>query len=572
MNKDPIVRNHLVLLPGIILVILQWILRYLLPAIAPKAAAIGYLGGIACGLAIAVWWLFFSRAARIERWGAIILIIVVMTGTSLLLDKTISTANMGLMFLIFSIPGISLALVVWAVVTRNLSTAVRRTAMVIIIIISSGIWTLLRTNGMSGDGRQYLDWRWAETKEEILLAQDSNGAVLLLSDIAAADTISEWPGFRGINRNGTIKGIKINTDWAASPPEEIWRKPVGPGCSSFSVKGDRLYTQEQLGENETVSCYSLTTGKTIWKHGDKARFEESHAGPGPRSTPALAGNHVYSMGATGILNVLDAGTGSVIWSRDASADAGIKVPSWGFASSPLVTGNKVIVALAGKMVAYDIITGDPVWFGTDGGSGYSSPQLFNLNGEEQVVFMSKQGSLSIEPGSGKKLWEYKWEIQDRILQPSHIEGNDLLLSGENKSIRRVSVKKEAEGFKIEELWESSDYKVNFNDFIIHKGYAYAFDGPYLTCLDLKDGKRMWRGDRYRGFMILLADQDLLLVLTEKGEVTLVSAVPEKFAELARIQALNAKTWSHPVLAGNILIVRNHEEMAAYRLDIEQNTD
>jgi outer membrane protein assembly factor BamB len=267
--------------------------------------------------------------------------------------------------------------------------------------------------------------------------------------------------------------------------------------------------------------------------------------------------------------VLDAGSGSVIWSRDASADAGIKVPGWGFTSSPLVTGNNVIVALAGKMVAYDITTGNPVWFGPDGGSGYSSPQLFNLNGEEQVVFMSKQGSLSIEPGSGKKLWEYKWEIQDRILQPSYIEGNDLLLSGENNSIRRVSVKKEAEGYKIEELWESSDYKVNFNDFIIHKGYAYAFDGPYLTCLDLKDGRRMWRGDRYRGFQILLADQDLLLILTEKGEVALVSAVPEKFTELARIKALKAKTWSHPVLAGNILVVRNHEEMAAYRLEKEK---
>ena len=572
MTKDPIRHNHLVLLPGIILVILQWILRYLLPAIAPKAAAIGYLGGIVCGLAIAVWWLFFSHASRIERWGAIILIIVVMTGTSLLLDKSISTANMGLMFLIFSIPGISLALVVWAVVTRNLSTAVRRITMVVFIVFASGIWTLLRTNGMSGDGRQYLDWRWAETKEEILLAQDSKGAVLSQSDTAIADTMAEWPGFRGTNRDGIVKGIKISNDWATSPPEEIWRKAVGPGCSSFAVKGDRLYTQEQLGENETVSCYSLTTGKAIWKHGDKARFEESHAGPGPRSTPTLSGNHVYSLGATGILNVLDAGTGSVIWSRDASSDAGIKVPGWGFASSPLVTGNIVIVALAGKMAAYDITTGNPVWFGPDGGSGYSSPQLFNLNGEEQVVFMSKQGSLSIKAASGEKLWEYKWEIEDRILQPSFIEDNDLLLSGENKSIRRVSVKKEAEGYKIEELWESSDYKVNFNDFIIHKGYAYAFDGPYLTCLDLKDGTRMWRGNRYRGFMILLADQDFLLVLTEKGEVALVSAVPEKFTERAKIQALNAKTWSHPVLAGNILVVRNHEEMAAYRLDIKQNTD
>ncbi|MFH0841646.1 MAG: PQQ-binding-like beta-propeller repeat protein [Bacteroidota bacterium] len=569
MKKESARPNKLNLLPGIIIVILQWLLRYLLPALIPKAAAIGFLGGVACGLALVVWWLFFSHAARIERWGAIVLIIIVMYGTSLLLDKSIATANMGLMFIIFSIPVISLSFVIWAVLTRNLSTAVRRITMVVFIVVASGIWTLLRTNGMTGDGRHYLGWRWAETKEEILLTHDGNDAVLSLSGIVTADTISEWTGFRGANRDGIVKGIKINTDWSASPPVEIWRKPVGPGCSSFAVKGDRIYTQEQLGENETVSCYSLLTGNLVWKHGDKARFEESHAGPGPRSTPTIAGNDVYTLGATGILNVLDAINGSVIWSRNASSDAGVKVPAWGFTSSPLITGNTVIVALAGKMAAYDITTGDPVWFGPDGGSGYSSPQLVFLNGEEQVLLMSSKGAQSVEPETGRKKWEYTWEIPDRILQPSSIEGNDLLLSGENISICRVSVKREADVYKIKKLWESSDYKVNFNDFIIHKGYAYAFDGPYLTCLNLKDGKRMWRGARYRGFQILLADQDLLLILTEKGEVTLVSAVPEKFTELATIRVLNARTWSHPVLAGNILVVRNHEEMVAYRLDVRK---
>lgn len=567
MTKESTHRDHLVLLPGIIIVILQWLIRFLLPAIAPKAAAIGLMGGVACGLVLAIWWLFFSRAARIERWGAILLIIMAMIGTSLLLDKSIATANMGLMFTIFSIPGISLALVVWAVATRKMSTLIRRITMVIFIVFSSGIWTLLRTNGMTGDGRQFIDWRWAKTKEEMLLAKGDSTADLPQPGINTVDTASEWPGFRGPNRDGIVRGIKINTDWLNSPPREIWRRPVGPGCSSFAIKGDRIYTQEQLGENETVSCYSLSTGKTIWKHSDKTRFEEPHAGPGPRSTPTLAGNLVYSLGATGIINVLDANTGSVIWSRNAAKDAGIKIPNWGFTSSPLVTENIVVVALAGKMAGYDISTGNPVWFGPDEGSGYSSPQLITMNGIPEILFMSKKGALSVDPGTGKKLWEYSWEVQDRILQPSFIEGSDLLLSGENKSIRRISVKKENDSYKTDMLWESSAYKVNFNDFIIHKGYAYGFDGPYLTCIDLKDGKRMWRGDRYRGFQILLEEEDILLILTEKGEVVLVSAVPEKFIELARIQALKAKTWSHPVLTGNTLVVRNHEEMVAYRLDL-----
>ena len=186
--------------------------------------------------------------------------------------------------------------------------------------------------------------------------------------------------------------------------------------------------------------------------------------------------------------------------------------------------------------------------------------------------MSKSGAISIEPESGEKIWDYSWEIQDRILQPSFIEGGYLLLSGENKSIRRISVTLEEGEYKVRELWNSSEYKVNFNDFIIHKGYAYGFDGPALTCIDQRDGRRMWRGARYRGFQILLADQELIIILTEKGEVALVSADPLKFREIAKIQALKSKTWSHPVIAGNILVVRNHEEMAAYRLDVRRDSN
>lgn len=571
MTKEPIGLNHIVLMPGIIIVILQWLLRYLLPALVPKAAAVGFLGSVACGLAIAIWWLFFSRAARIERWGAIVLIIVVMYITSRLLDKTIATANMGLMFIIFSIPVISLSLVIWAVVTRNLPTVTRRICLIIFILLASGSWTLLRTNGMTGDGHHKLGWRWADTSEEMLLARDVNED--RSADLPAApDTIAEWPGFRGPGRDGIVNNVIINSEWSAKPPEELWRRPIGPGCSSFAVNGNMLYTQEQLGEYETVLCYNITNGKRVWIHKYKARFEESHAGPGPRSTPALDRNYVFTLGATGILNALDASTGSVIWSRNAAEDTGIKVPQWGIAGSPLISGDIVIVGLAGKMSAYDLSTGNPKWTGPDGGSGYSSPQLFTLNGVPQVIFMSKSGAISIEPESGEKIWDYPWEIQDRILQPSFIEGGDLLLSGENKSIRRISVTQEEGEYKARELWNSSDYKVNFNDFIIHKGYAYGFDGPALTCIDLRDGRRMWRGGRYRGFQILLADQELILILTEKGEVALVSADPLKFREIAKIQALKAKTWSHPVIAGNILVVRNHEEMVAYRLDIRNNSD
>jgi len=564
-SSDTLKRQSLRLLPGVIIVVLQWLLRFVVPMIEPKAMIIGIFSGLLGGVAILVWWLFFSRAPRIEKWGALVLIILSLYVTSFLIDESISRANMGLMFIIHSIPVMSLAFVFWVVVSSRFSVVIRRVTMIITILLASGIWIFLRTNGMTGDGRQILGWRWAKTSEERLLTQTAKYSSEILSIDTNALSVAEWPGFRGRSRDGIVKGTNIRTDWSVSPPVELWRRPVGPGCSSFAVHGNLLYTQEQRGEYEAVSCYNLTDGKPLWVHQDKARFYEPHAGAGPRSTPILSENHIYTLGATGILNAMDRSDGSVIWSRNAVTDAGVKIPDWGITSSPLVLDTIVVVALAGKLAAFDKSTGEPVWYGPDGGSGYSSPQFLILNGVPQVIHMSKTGAVSVEPNTGKTIWEYPWEIQDRILQPSIIEGGDLLFSGENKSIRRISIMEVSDGYSIREIWNSNQIKVNFNDFVIHKGFAYGFDGPYLTCIDLSDGMRKWRGDRYRGFTLLLADQDVIVVLTEKGEVALVQAAPEKFIELSRFQALNGKTWSHPVIAGNILVVRNAQEMAAFRL-------
>jgi outer membrane protein assembly factor BamB len=257
----------------------------------------------------------------------------------------------------------------------------------------------------------------------------------------------------------------------------------------------------------------------------------------------------------------------VIWSRDAASHAGVKVLTWGFSSSPLVVNDMVIVALSGKLAAYDTVNGNSRWFGPDGGSSYSSPHLLTINGISQVILMSHAGAISVEPESGKKLWEYPWPIDSRILQPALLENGDLLLCSEMKDMRRIAVSKEGDGFKITECWTLFGINFFFNDLVIHKGYAYGFDGPSIVCIDLKDGKRMWKGDRYRGWLLLLEDQDLLLVLTEKGELALVQADPNKFTELSHFPAIKGKTWNHPILVGDILVVRNAQEMAAFRLSL-----
>jgi outer membrane protein assembly factor BamB len=567
ITNDSTMKKPLRIWPGVVIVILQWLVRFGIPAVAPGAIALGVFGGILGGLAIIVWWVFFSRAPRFERWTAVVLMIVALALTFQIIDKSIATTMMGMMFPVYSIPALSLAFVAWAVVTRNYSDRLRRATMAITILLASGFWVLLRTNGMDGETHQDFAWRWAKTAEDRLLAQSGDKQAIMPLDSAAMKTEAEWPGFRGPDRNGIIRGVRINTDWSKSPPVEMWRRSVGPGCSSFAVHGALLYTQEQRGEYEMVTCYNLNNGKPVWRHSDQARFWDSHAGAGPRSTPTLSNGRVYTLGATGILNVLDELNGNVIWSRNAAKDTDIKIPGWGYASSPIVVDSVVIVAISGKLVAYDLITGHKRWSAPDGGESYSSPHLLTIGGVNQILFICKKSITSFVPANGEELWKQPLtNVMAQIIQPAMINESDIIFSeGYTKGMKRIEIKKGSGGWTINERWTSDVLRQNLNDFVVHKGYVYGFEGPGLTCVDIDKGIRKWRGGRYGGQLLLLADQDILLVLSEKGELALVQATPDQFKEVARFPAINGRTWNHPVLAGNVLVVRNSEEMAAFRL-------
>ncbi|HVN58259.1 MAG TPA: PQQ-binding-like beta-propeller repeat protein [Bacteroidales bacterium] len=549
--------------PGIVILLLIILIRYLIPQFFPVNMLVSFAGGVIGGILVLLWWLFFSRVSWTDRLIGAGLAVASLLVASRFLDESVARANMGIMFWLFSIPVTGIAFVLWAALTKSFSLRTRRITMIMAVLLASGFWVCLRTNGMNGNGGQYFDWRWSGTYEDRVLSLSKPEAPPVSSSDTSA-VLPNWPGFRGKERDGIARGTRIKTDWTRTPAE-IWRRPVGPGCGSFAVAGNYFYTQEQRGENESVSCYELRTGKLAWIHNDKARFYEPHAGAGPRSTPAISGHLLCTLGATGILNLLDARDGKVIWTRNTRTDTGEKTPGWGFCGSPLVYKNLVIVAVSGRLAAYDISDGRPVWSGPGGGESYCSPQIFTVNGVLQVLLPSPAGILSVDPDNGKKLWNYEWKIEGRILQPLMVKDGVFLLTGENQSIRLLSVSADGGNWNIKQLWESPSVKAYFNDFVAWKGFAYGYDGPTMTCTDLSNGKKMWKGSRYRGFQVLVPDQDLIVVLTEKGEIAMVSADPARFTEQIKFQALKGRTWNHPAFAGNILLVRNDREMAAYNL-------
>src|SRR6185312_11372285 len=444
-------RTNLRLWPGIVAVALQWLSRFGVKAVVPGIKGFGWavMGSLIFTLAIVVWWAFFSRARRSERWGGLGLIALVFGGTWLLKHE-----SMWLPWLFaYAIPVASLAFVAWAVFTRHLSNRARWATMVATLLVACGGWLLLRQDGINGDHNAKFGWRWAPSTEERLLAQAAKEpmtapAATTVNSTAGApaasssasevqkDSLSpttpaaptreaDWPGFRGLARDGTVRGMRIKTDWSGSPPVQMWRRPIGPGWSSFAVNGDLFYTQEQRGDNEVVVCYKASTGQPVWTHQDPVRFFESNAGAGPRATPTLSNGRIYSFGATGILNALDASNGAVVWSRDVSDDTGKKIPFWGFASSPIVIGDVVIVAAAGQLAGYDVAKGNRRWLGPNGGGSYSSPQLVTLDGVQQVLLMSGVGVTSVSPTDGTQLWQHAWS-GNSIVQPAVTADGDIL--------------------------------------------------------------------------------------------------------------------------------------------------
>jgi outer membrane protein assembly factor BamB len=575
-QKDsPLAQPRLRLWPGVLIVVLQW-LAIKVPGLVSPGSFVQFLAmfwtPIVAMTAIAIWWLFFSRLRWSDRFLGILACAAIAAGAYFLAHPSISFYGYGL--IIYGIPLATTAWVVWLLLTPFLSWPIRRVGLIIALLAAWGYLTLLRLDGIYGGMEAELSWRWSPTAEEKFLAEWAGRPHRDSASPAESPVLhkGDWPGFRGPERDGKLVDVRIATDWKENSPRQVWRHRIGPGWSSFAVVGTRLYTQEQRGGDEVVVCYHTDTGEQLWSHTDSARFTEIVAGPGPRATPTFYQDKIYALGAAGRLNCLEAATGKVVWSRDIAADSKVKVPQWGFSSSPLVAQG-IVTVFAGaenkSVLGYNAVSGEPVWSAGEGKLSYCSPHLARLGGIEQVLITTDQGLTAFDPPTGKVLWRHDWPVDQmaRIVQPTLISDTDVLIgTGMGKGTQRVHVKHEGASWTDKEVWTSKKISPYYNDMVVYKDHLYGFDGIFFTCIGLDDGESRWRVRGYgNGQVLLLADQGLLLILSEKGEVALVEANPEKHTELGRFQAIEGKTWNHPVIAHGKLFVRNGEEAACFQL-------
>lgn len=397
------------------------------------------------------------------------------------------------------------------------------------------------------------------------------------------------PSFFGPTHDGHFSlpaGKKLACDWAAKPPKQLWRTPVGPGWSSFAVVSHYGFTQQQTSDEafEQVACLDLDTGKHEWVHSDAPGYYWQLGGYGPRATPTFHQGKLFTLGSNGLLTSFDAATGKVLWSHDVLKETNAEAPMWGKSSSPTIVNTKahgdvVVVSVGGKaghsLVAFRADTGEVAWHGGDDPAGYATPMVAVLGGLRQVLIVNFQSVTGHDVETGRQLWRYDgWDQgQPKVPQPIVVDDRHVFVSaGYGVGCRLLEVTKDGDAWKVDEKYKSTKFKPKFMNPVLKGDYIYGLDdGEFLMCIAWKDGAVKWRSKRgmnYGHGQLLLVD-DLLIVQCEEGDVALVEAKPDAFNELGRFTALpTGVSWNQPVLWGTKLLVRNNEEAACYELATE----
>jgi outer membrane protein assembly factor BamB len=386
----------------------------------------------------------------------------------------------------------------------------------------------------------------------------------------------DWPQWRGPNRDGLSTAAGLRTAWPPEGPRVVWRRPLGRGFSSVAVARGRLYTMDEEaaadGRHESAVCLDAETGAEVWRFRYPNQYDERF-GPGPRSTPAVDGDFVYSVGPTGIFHCLRADTGRRVWRHDLREEFQGRPAQYGVAFSPLVEGDLVYAMPGGpngnSLAAFDKYTGALVWKALDDEVGYSSPLAVTAAGVRQVLFFTNEALVSVAPRTGELYWRYPWKTAGgfNIATPLAFGNYVLISSAYGKGCALLEVTAEGGNLRAARVYEHNRLRNYFASSVRRGDHVYGFDMTDLVCMDARTGRVEWREKGHRSFRkgSLLAAGEHLIILGEDGTLCVAEATPAGYRQTASWRVSANKCWTVPALAGGRLYVRDESQIVCLDL-------
>ena len=395
-----------------------------------------------------------------------------------------------------------------------------------------------------------------------------------------ANSKHDWPQFLGPQRNGISEETGLLDRWPAAGPKEVWRVSGGVGMSGLVISRGRLVTLVQRDGEQQLVALDAQTGKTVWERPLAPEYQNG-MGNGPRATPAISGDLIFSYTGEGILTAVNFASGKIVWTHNVVEELEGQVADYGMASSPLVIDNRVHVTVgapSATVAAFDTMTGKLVWKSGEDPAGYSSPALLSVGGRSQLVVYSGASVLGLSPDNGALLWRYPYEtnFDCNIVTPLAVKDQVFVSSGENHGSVLLSLKPKGNKFEVSEVWKSQGPKsVLRNEWqtsILHDGFLYGFDnvgaaGPvtHLTCVNAVTGERSWQELRFGKGNLIAADGKLLMT-TMNGEFVLAKISSKGYEEIGRAEVLK-QTRQAPALSNGLLYLRDNDEIIC--LDIRK---
>jgi outer membrane protein assembly factor BamB len=391
---------------------------------------------------------------------------------------------------------------------------------------------------------------------------------LILLSFGMVATAADWPQWRGPNRDGKSAETGLLEAWPKGGPRLLWKaQDLGPGYSGPAIAGDRLYIQGQQGGQELVMAYDVHDGRQLWKTPAGRPFN-GERGHGPRGTPTVDGARLYALSADGTLVCLETAGGKRVWELNLVEQFSGRGPNWGYSESPLVDGDRVIVAPGGPaagVVALNKNTGNLVWKSQSDRAGYSSAIALDIGGTRALALLTSEAAIGLDSKDGALLWRYPRVANRTANIATPIAHDGYVFYSTDYGTGCTLLKPTPDG-KTAEVYFNRDMRNHYTTSVLVGDYLYGFSSEILTAMEFKTGKVMWRDRSVGKGNCIYADQRLYC-LSEDGVAGLIDATPAAYKEISRFEIERGafNTWTAPVVANGQLYLREQANLYCYNI-------